>query len=150
MLQRDEGVQTNFSVEVDLTVVGIFMGVSGLSAHIETKTYAEGGVNGYEHILPGPIKYGNITLEMGIVNGNELWHWFQGIATVGPTPIMRRNISIVLRQGNGNSPLGGEVKRWNLLWAYPVKWTGPDLKAGVQEVAVQSLEIAHQGIFSIV
>jgi len=149
MFQRDEGIQTKFSVEVDLTVVGIFTEVSGLSAHIETKTYSEGGVNEYEHILPGPIKYGNITLTMGIVDGNELWHWFQGIATVGPTPIMRRNISIVLRQGNSNSLLGGEVKRWNLLWAYPVKWTGPDLKAGRQEVAVQSLELAHQGIFSI-
>ena len=150
MLQRDEGVQTNFSVEVDLTVVGIFMGVSGLSATIETRTYAEGGVNGYEHTLPGPIRYGNITLTMGIVNGNELWSWFQGIATVGPTPLMRRNISIVLRQGNSNSPFGGEVKRWNLLWAYPVAWTGPDLNAGTQEVAVQTLELAHQGIFSIV
>ena len=150
MLQRsDEGVQTKFSVEVDRSVVGIFMGVSGLSATIETKTYAEGGVNEYEHILPGPIKYGNITLTMGIVNGNELWHWFQGIASEGPTPIMRRNISIVLRRGNSNSLLGGEVKRWNLLWAYPVHWTGPDLKAGTQDVAVQSLELAHQGISSV-
>ena len=75
MLQRDEGVQTKFSVEIDFTVIGIFMGVSGLSASMETKVFAEGGVNGYQHILPGPIKYGNIKLTMGIVNGYELWHW---------------------------------------------------------------------------
>jgi len=149
MLQRDEGVQGKFSVEIDFTVIGIFMGVSGLSASMETKAFAEGGVNGYEHILPGPIKYGNITLTMGIVNGYELWHWWQGITTAGPTIVMRRNISIVLRQGNSNSLLGGEVQRWNLMWAYPVQWTGPDLSAGTQDVAVQSLELAHQGIFSL-
>ena len=150
MLQRrDEGLQTNFSVEIDFTVVGIFMSVSGLSAAMETYKIAEGGVNGYEHVLPGPIKYGNVTLTMGVVNGNELWEWFQGIAIVGPTPVMRRNVSLVLRQGNSNSLLGGEVKRWDLMWAYPVQWTGPDLNAGGTEIAVQSLELAHAGIISL-
>ena len=45
MFQRDEGVQSKFSVEIDFTVIGIFMGVSGLSASMETNTFAEGGVN---------------------------------------------------------------------------------------------------------
>jgi phage tail-like protein len=42
--------------------------------------------------------------------------------------------------------LGTAVKRWNLIRAFPVKWTGPDLKATGSEVAIETLEIAHEGI----
>ena len=147
MLNRtDEALQTNFSIEVDFAVVGIFRSVSGLSAKMETYEISEGGINTYKHQLPGPLSYGPITLSTGILNGQEMWHWFGAIAW--GLPIVRRNVSIVMHQGKRNNPLGGEVMRWNLMWAFPTEWNGPSFEAGSTEVVVQELTLVHTGIYT--
>lgn len=147
MLQRsDEALQTNFSVEVDFAVVGIFQSISGLSAKMETTKVTEGGINTYTHELPGPISYGPVTLSTGMLNGKEMWYWFASI--LWGSPVVRRNMSIVMHQGKRNNPLGDEVMRWNLMWAYPTGWEGPSFDAGSTEVAVQSLTLVHSGIYT--
>jgi phage tail-like protein len=147
MLQRsDEALQTNFSVELDFAVVGIFQSVDGLSAQMETEDFFEGGINTYKHQLPGPISYGPITLTTGMLNGRELWMWVEKI--VWGAPIIRRNISIVMRQGKRDSIMGDEIMRWNLMMAYPTQWEGPSFNAGSTEVAVQRLTLVHSGIFT--
>ncbi len=127
-----------FWVEIDNLLVAAFKECSGLSAEIEVETYQEGGLNDYEHKLPGRAKFGNVTLTTGLSNSPVLWEWFYN-GTMGA--FGRRNVSIVL-YAKGSS----EKMRWNLTAAYPVNWQGPSFNTEDNSVAVQSLELAHHGL----
>ena len=126
-----------FSVEIEGIVVGWFTECSGLSIERTVVPYEEGGVNEYVHQLPGPNKHANITLKRGL-SDESLWTWFRDGLYDGQ--VRRANASVILYHTDRT-----EARRWNLTNAYPVKWVGPDLKAGDQQVAVETLEIA-QGI----
>jgi phage tail-like protein len=128
----------NFAVEIEGLVAAGFSEVSGLNLEIEVQEYREGGLNEFVHKRAGSAKYTNLTLKRGITVTHELWDWYwhvtQGI-------IQRKNLSVVLMDSAGE-----ERVRWNFEQAYPVKWTGPDLRATANELAVESLEFAHQGL----
>lgn len=129
----------NFLVEIQSLTLGGFSEVSGLEAEMEVYDYQEGGVNHYLHRLPGPAKYSsNLLLQRGVVDSDALWNWYD--ATVRGQ-IQRHNGSIILLNATQEP-----VKRWNFAAAYPVKWSGPELKATGVEVAVERLELAHRGI----
>ena len=133
-----EVVSSRFYVSIDGNLVAVFKECSGLSGEIEVETFREGGVNNYEHKLPGRVKYGNLTLRSGVANTVPLWEWFSKAAT---GEVERRNLSIIMYQQNQ-----GELMRWNLEAAYPVRWQGPEFKADDNSVAVHSVELAHNGI----
>ena len=119
--------------------MGGFSEVTGLQAEIEVQEYREGGLNGYIHKLAGPAKFSaNLMLKRGIADNDVLWDWY---AAVAKGNIQRQNGSVILLD-----PIGEPTKRWNFMAAYPVKWSGPDLKATGNEIAVESLELAHKGI----
>ena len=129
----------NFLVEIGSLVVGGFSEVTGLQTEVQTEDYREGGVNEYTHKLAGPTNYpSNLSLRRGISNADTLWNWHREI-TRGI--INRRNISIILLDSEGR-----EVRRWNFAQAYPVSWTGPELRADTAQVAVETLELVHRGI----
>ena len=129
----------NFAVEIRSLVVGGFSDVSGLQAELEVQEYREGGVNEYIHKRAGPTRYpSNLTLKKGITDATALWSWY---CDVMQGTIERKNLSIVLMDSAGN-----EQRRWNFLRAYPVKWTGPDLRAATAEVAAETVELAHDGL----
>ncbi|MDE2778223.1 MAG: phage tail protein [Chloroflexota bacterium] len=134
----DELASNRFAVDVEGLLVAVFTGCSGLSAEIEVETYQEGGLNDYEHKLPGRTSYGNISLTGGVGNSIFMWDWFHR-AAVGE--VRRRDISIVMYMRNNF-----EAMRWNLTGAIPVAWEGPEFDAESEEVTVHSLEIAHNGI----
>lgn len=136
----EELAACRFCVDIEDLLVAVFKECSGLSGEIEVLTYREGGLNDFQHKLPGPAKFGNVTLRAGVANTIDLWDWFYSVATGS---IQRRSVSIVMRSHGGD---GGEVMRWDLAAAYPVRWQGPDFTAGDTNVAVQSLELAHNGI----
>ena len=71
------------------------------------------------------------------MDADQIWKWEQQILQGN---IKRTNVSIVLMDEAGQ-----EKWRWNFKDAYPVKWSGPDLRAGTAEVAVETLELAHRG-----
>lgn len=119
--------------------VAAFMECSGLNMDREVENYAEGGLNEYVHILPGRTKYNNIVLKRGIVKSNELWEWYQeGISNAN---VKRVNFSIKLY-----TPQGEVLKTWDIIDAYPVKWSGPTLNTANAEIAVETIEIAHHGL----
>ena len=137
--RNDPYLSFNFLVEIKGLVVGGFSEVSGLRAEIEVKDYREGGVNDYMHKLPGPTRYpSNLILKHGIADYSELWGWYLEV-TLGI--ITRRNGSIILLDSSSE-----EVWRWDFFDAYPVRWSGPELRAGTAEVAVETLELAHHGL----
>ena len=139
----EELTVSRFAVDIDGLFVAIFHECSGLSGEVEVETYREGGVNDYEHKLPGPVKYGNITLKSGVASSEALWEWFNDVSM---GVVERKDVSIVLYGRDRAQTSQGEAMRWNLRDAYPVRWEGPSFSASDNDVAVQSLELAHHGL----
>ncbi|HLN89739.1 MAG TPA: phage tail protein [Candidatus Binatia bacterium] len=129
-----------FLIEIEGLTVGGFSEVSGLQLETEVETIEEWGVNNYVHKLPKKTKYPNIVLKRGIIDSNNLWKWHQDVVN-GKTS--RKSGCIILLDGMGN-----EKRRWRFTQAYPLKWSGPELKADSNDVAVESLEFVHEGINS--
>jgi phage tail-like protein len=138
--RTDPYLSFNFLVEIEGVVTGGFSEVTGLQAETEIKEYREGGLNEYMHRLAGPTRYAsNLVLKRGLTDADTLLKWHQEV-TQGT--VNRKNGSIVLLD-----VAGGETWRWNFIQAYPVKWIGPSLRGNASEVAVETLEMAHNGIF---
>lgn len=127
----------NFLVEIDNVARAAFSEVSGLESETAVIEYRTGS----EHVmrkLPGLTKFGNITLRRGVTQDRELWDWRQAIVEGNPD---RRNGSIILLDDQRNP-----VVRWNFRNGWPCKWEGPALNAKANEVAIEMLEIAHEGL----
>jgi phage tail-like protein len=142
--RRDPYLTFNFVVEIggDNLEVGGFSEVSGLQAEIEVEDYREGGLNQYIHKLAGPARYpSNLILKQGLAERETLWAWCQQVLQ---GQIERRNITIKLLDRARE-----EKRRWEFARAYPVRWSGPDLRANTAEVAMESLELVHQGLLAV-
>ncbi|HEX3094733.1 MAG TPA: phage tail protein [Candidatus Angelobacter sp.] len=138
---RDPVLGFNYAVEITGVFVAGFSEVSGLNAEIETFDYREGGVNGYLHKFAGPVRYpSNLVLKKGITDSKDLWSWYWNVMN---GTIQRKQVDVVLMDAAGD-----EKRRWTLQNAYPVKWAGPDLKAAASEVAVEAIELVHEGLSS--
>ena len=136
--RRDPLAGIRFLEEIDGLIVGGFSEVQGLEAEIETEEYREGGVNGFIHRLPKMTRQSNLTLKRGLTGSDVLWFWFKDASDGW---VSRRDGSIILLDEHGE-----EAWRWNFAGAYPVKWTGPELRADSSSIAVESIELAHQGL----
>lgn len=137
----DPGLAFRFKVELDGLLIADFAEVSGLEAETEVQVIREGGVNDYEHHFLTIRKYPPLVLKRGFTSTPELWNWYE--ATI-KGKFQRKNGSIILLDANGQ-----ENYRWNFLQSYPVKWVGPQLRADASAVAIESLEIVHQGLMVI-
>jgi phage tail-like protein len=120
-------------------VQGGFSEASGLTTDTNIIEYREGAEqHGTTRKLPGLMKYNNIVLKRGWTSGKELWEWRKKVID-GKT--QRTSGSIVLLDEARN-----EALRWNFREGWPSKWEGPALNAKTSEVAVETLEIAHEGL----
>ncbi|WP_127534649.1 phage tail protein [Paenibacillus kobensis] len=137
--RRDPLVGFRFLIELDGLIAGGFSEVHGIEAEIEMEEYREGGVNTYIHRLPRITRQSNLTLKRGMTGSEELYLWFKAASEGWLSK--RREGSIILLDADGN-----EAWRWNFAGAYPVKWTGPELRADSSGVAVEAIEIVHQGL----
>jgi phage tail-like protein len=135
--------QLNFTVRIEGIDVAGFQKVSGLAVQMETETYEEGGRNRSVHHLPGQFSHSNLVLERGLTNRTYLWDWIQKIrAASEQNTEYRRNVTLKLQAGYRTR----ESRGWQFKNAYPVQWEGPDLLGdGSGDVAIQSLELAHDG-----
>lgn len=129
----------NFWVEWDGIVHAGFRECAGLTASRAAATYREGtDKNLAPRQIPGLDSYGNITLKRGITDNDELWEWHKKLLA-GKTE--RKEVSIILADDKGE-----EQMRWNLEKCWPINWTGPEFNATADEVAIESLELVHEGI----
>ena len=124
-------------LEIDKVIEAGFSECSGLQVETEVEEIREGGLNEYMHRLPKGSKYVNLTLKHGMTDSDVLWNWYKDVIN---GTVKRKLVSVLLLDGEGN-----EKWRWNCQGAYPVKWTGPELKADASAVAIETLEIAHNG-----
>lgn len=128
----------NFVIEIDDIILAGFSECSGLTAETDPIEYREGHENITVRKLPGLAKYSNITLKRGFTDAEELWNWRK---TVLDGETQRMDGSIVL-QNEARDP----VIRYNFREGWPCKWEGPSLNAKNNEVAIETLEICHEGL----
>lgn len=139
MTQRDDPYGAyNFLVEIDGMTVAGFSECSGLGAETAVIEYREGSDKGGVRKLPGLTKFTNVTLKRGLSTSRELWQWHR---TVASGRVERRACLIVVLD-NERTP----VARYHLENAWPMKYEGPRLKATGNDVAIETLEIAHEGL----
>ena len=137
--RRDPYRSFNFQVEIDGVPVGAFSEVTGLTAEGDAVDYREGtDVQSNVRKLPGLRKYTNLTLKRGYTQDKALWHWHINIVN-GVAD--RRNVTIVL-MNEARKP----VLRWHAENAFVNKIEGPSFKAAGNEVAMESVEIVHEGL----
>jgi phage tail-like protein len=128
----------NFLVEIDgLTRAG-FRECSGLDSAQDAVEYREGNDGPVTRKIPGFNKYSHIVLKRGITDDAELQKWRQQVAD---GKIQRKNGSIIL-----TDETGAEKMRWNFVNAWPTKWTGPSFNAAGNDVAIETLELVHEGV----
>ena len=127
-----------FKILFDGAAAGGFSDCSGLQLETEVQDYAEGGLNCYMRKFPGRVKQSNIVLKRGVVD-RGLWDWYFLIAGGG---FLQRDGSILVYDPSGKNI----VMSWNFAAAFPNKWQGPDLNASRGMVAVETLELCHQGL----
>ncbi len=139
-MAQDPFMSFKFTVEIDNITVAGFSEVTGLQIETETETVEEGGVNDYVHILPKRTKRQNIILKHGITDKYDLWNWYQDVVK---GKFERRNGCIVLQDVDKK-----EKRRWAFFRAYPVKWTGPELKADSSTIAFETIELVHEPVTS--
>ena len=128
----------NFLVEIDGITRAAFRECSGLDSSQQATDYREGGEPLRMRKIPGLNTYSNINLKRGVTLDVELWNWRQQAAE---GRVERKNGSIILLDDKGEEKI-----RWNFTDAWPVKWAGPSLNATGNDVAVEELDLAHEGL----
>jgi len=139
--RSDPYASYRFSVEIDSLIVGGFSEVSGLERELQTEEYDEGGVDRFTHSFPDRMTHPNLTLERGLTDSDTFWNW---IRQVEYGVVERKNGRILVMNSAGE-----EVWGWEFRDAYPVKWTGPDLRADDGSVAFETVELTHRGLSKV-
>ncbi len=137
-LRIDPYVNFNFLVEIDGITRAAFQQVSGFDSTIDVIEHREGGDNTTPRKLPGMTKHSNIVLKWGLTDDAQLYDWHREAVRGN---VQRKNGSIVLLDRRGQ-----EVARWNFVNAWPAKWDGPDFNAEGNDVAIETLELTHEGV----
>jgi phage tail-like protein len=117
-----------------------FQEISGLEVETQPIEYRHGDSPVFSTIkMPGIAKFGNVTMKKGtFVNDNNFWTWYNAIKM---NTIKRETVVIQLLDEAGSPTM-----TWTLSNAWPTKISGTDLKSDSNEVAVESIELAHEGI----
>ena len=127
-----------YKVEIDGIDACSFSEVTGFDASIDVMEYREGDMVQTPMKIPGLKKYGNITLKKGLADSRALYDWLNEGVT---GEVNRKTITITLLDATEKA-----VASWRVINAWPLRYTAPDFNATSSEVAVETLEIAHEGM----
>lgn len=140
--RNDPYGQFNFLIQIDNVTKAGFSEVSGLTHDTNVMEYREGSDNNHGvntvRLLPGLIKENRIVLKRGVTQDASLWNWR---LTVLNGQTQRQSGSITLLDEGRN-----KVMSWSFHDGWPAKWEGPALNGKTSEVAIETLEIAHEGL----
>jgi phage tail-like protein len=137
--RRDPFKSYSFLVEIDGIASAAFKSVSGLGAEAEVVEYREGSDPvSSSRKLPGRVGYPNVTLRRGLTTSRDLWDWWQ---TVVDGNVQRRNVVIALLDNSGTP-----ILRWLLRNAWIARIEFSELHASKNEIAIESVELAHEGL----
>ena len=127
-----------YKVEIDGRKAGGFSEVTGFDAPVDVMEYREGDMVQTPMKLPGLKKYGNITLKQGLADSMV---FYECIAEGVSGAVQRKTITITLLDEEENP-----AASWQVINAWPTKYTASDFNATSSEVAIETLEIAHEGM----
>ena len=131
-----------FRVEIQGLDAGGFSEVTGFDATFDVVEYREGNYKeNTPRKLPGLMKYGNVVLKWGTSSNMVLYNWLQDIYG---GKVEQKTVTISVQNNEGDP-----APSWQLVNAWPVKYTSPDLNATASEVAFESIELAHEGLTRI-
>lgn len=145
-VKTDPLVSFHFSVDLQGAALGYFTEVSGIGSEnevVEHKVVEQDGHTERVMKIPGRLKWENIVCKRGITSAMDIWTWRKQVET-GGIESARKNGSVVMYDEAFK-----EVARWNFIRAWPVKVSGPSVKTDGNEVGVEELTIAHEGIVRV-
>ena len=136
-------IALHYAVEINGIEVATFAECSGLGLTVQTDKIEEGGVNHTTRKLPGRTDFTNIVLKHGVTSSTELFDWvMKTINNRDGNNLERKTVTIhVLEVARSTT----EMTHWQFMRAFPVKWTGPSFQVSSSAVAVETLELAHDG-----
>jgi phage tail-like protein len=138
MSDQDSGQSLRFRVKLDGGAdLGNWSKCDGLSVEYDVFEYKEGGENTYIHRIPGRAKYQNLKLTRPVnKDSKQVADWIAGMKT----HVRRDTAEVSALDSEGNA-----IATWNFEGVYPVRWNGPSLDIGNNQVATETLELAHNG-----
>jgi phage tail-like protein len=134
----DPGLALRFKVTIDgQHELGNWHKCDGLNVEYDIQEYREGGQNGYVHRLPGRAKYENVKLTRPVDSSTmSVAGWLASIQL----RVVRGTAQITVLD-----PSGEELAEWILIEVFPVRWSGPSLDVNGNQVAMETLELVHNG-----
>ncbi|SDW55042.1 phage tail protein [Paenibacillus sp. CF384] len=127
-----------FRIEIEGIQQAGFSEVSGFEASLDVIEYREGNEVITPRKLPGLAKYGNISLKWGSTDSMDLYDWMQECIE---GTIERKTVTIIAIDEEG-----GDVATWQVIEAWPVKYSAPSFNGTGAEVAIEFVELAHEGM----
>jgi phage tail-like protein len=143
--RNDPLTSFHYAIEIQGVVTGFFTECSGLGSEHEVIEHKVIDEKGHETLMkiPGRMKWENVVLKRGITQNMDIWDWRKKVED-GHVTDARLNGSVVMF----DSTLS-EVARWNFENAWPVKVTGPQPKSDSNEIGVEEMTIAHEGMWRV-
>lgn len=138
--RKDPYRNFRFRVVIDGIQTAAFADATIPDTSTEAVEYREGTDATFSRKLSGLTKFGNVTLKRGLTDSMELYNWRKAVEEKGAME-NRKSLSIILVDEQGN-----EKAQWDIVEAWPVKYDVSPLSAKGNEVSVESLEIAHEGV----
>jgi phage tail-like protein len=127
-----------FRVEIEGLEQAGFSEVAGFDVSFDVVQYREGNEVITPRKMPGLARYGNITLKWGSTESMELYEWVQECLE---GTIERKTVTIIAIDDEG-----GDVATWQVIEAWPTRYTAPGFNGSGSEVAIELLELAHEGM----
>lgn len=135
----------NFAIEINVSTISphvcnaAFSECDGLEMTMDVKTIREGGNNGMQIRLTGPMSFGQLTLKRGMTPNFDLWDWFDAMLT---NASLRADAEVVLFAGDGKT----ERARFILKRCIPTRLKAPALNAKDGMVAIEELQLTYESL----
>jgi len=139
---RDPLLTYQFAIELSGMVKGFFSECAGIGSEhelIEHKLVTPSG-HAYTIMQPGRIKWNQLTLKRGITDSLDIWDWYN-LVERGKVKSMRKHCSLLMFKRDYTT-----VARWDILRAWPLKVSGPDLKADSNDYGLEEFVLVHEGM----
>jgi phage tail-like protein len=123
-----------------------FQSVSGLSSELQTETLKEGGELRFEHILPVRTKYNPLVLKRGLVKDSKLITWCMDALVnfeIKPVDVLVKLLHLKGTNANARPQKIEPLMTWNVVNAWPKKWSVSDFNAEQNSIAIESLELNY-------
>jgi len=135
--QKGGAGANQFKVEIDGIASALFTSVTGIGVINETTEAREGGSNDVR-LLPGRTKFPTLELRRRATGARDLYDW--AISNLAGKMVRRTVVVSML------NPQAKAVATWTFTRAWPVKWEGPDFDASKNEVAIETIYLAYEGV----